>query len=493
MGRRLFVQALATNRWVGLSASLALWAISLGCATQSPSVDALDREDLSLSFVPESREHQAARDIPSEGDLPVEEAIAIALANSPDLGQARARVARAAARVREARSAFFPVLGYSASARRYIEARDEPTWFDPYPDEGTDIYETGLELTYNLYSGGERLHDLRAAQDRELTAKHDQEQMHDEILQAVRHAYYQVLLAREAIGIASASRRFSERQRLDARARYEAGTGLLTEVLTFRTRVLEADAQIVEARNAHRISRLALQEIMATPLPNHVTLILPEPDLSKVAQMTSEEYIEIAEANRSDLASLRSLYSAALHRVRARRAEYHPVVDAEVAWEFRSPDGVDFNWDDDNLVIGAELSWELFDGGRRGARVLEAEKDAQLVAETYRQLRLAVRTAVQQALANIEESTLRHDLAVQTVRTAEENLRHLTEQYRAGVITITEVTEGELRLMDARLREIQAQIDILLSLSDLEFHTGGWQPAENSASDDPGDRQDGDL
>ena len=456
------------------------FALAAGCTMTEPDLSVLDRADLAQSHVAPAKGAQRAPPLATSKKLTVDEAVRIALVNNPEIGQAIARVRQAEANIKRARAAFLPSVDAQASWTKWYESNSGvsmPEGLFEMP-AGANIvrndrlYTGQIGASWNLFAGGRDLQNYRSARDarraRSLLSKRVGEVIDD----AVRQAFYQALLARDAITIGEASVAFSSRELKDAKARYEVGRGLKTDVLTFETRRLAAQVGVTVAQNSHRLARIALSELMAIALGEDIELAMPAEAATRWEKMHPEQVAQQAFGSRADLAAARKSYAVAKRQVKAAQADFYPRLDASAAYGAKRQNSTHLRSQDDELTVGAAVSWNLYRGGDTVAAVAAARHAATETAEQFRQLKLRIRTQVGNALANIKTARERVGLAEKTVATAEETLRLLTERYRAGAITISQVTEGELRLTEARLDLIKAKIDLLTAQSELSLALG---------------------
>ena len=449
-----------------------------GCAFwEEPDVSVLDVKALSKSHVT-GKGAEFLRVAPKLGSrLSVDDAVAIALSNNADIGQARARLLQAKELIRQARAAFLPSLDVGGDYTRLIESRHN--FFGQFgPGSGSDIFGAEARLSYNLFSGGRDLNNLRIARDTARATDLLRRRTDEEVSDAVRQAFYQAILAHESIAIARASIAFSNRELKDARARFEVGRGLKTDVLTFETRYLEAQVDVSVRTNAYRLSRVALAELMAINLPDDVELVTPPLSESRWERMPEEKVEQRAWETRADMRALRRDYAAAVRNIHVAQSEFYPQLDLSSTYDMQRLSSIRFDHDDDQLTAGVRMDWNLFAGGATRAAVREARHKAEEIAERYRALKLKIRTEVSNARFNIQDARRRVELGQKTVTSAQENLRLLTDRYRAGAITISQVTEGELRLTEARQQLIKAKIDLLQAQSELRLAIGAVGPEE---------------
>jgi outer membrane protein len=171
----------------------------------------------------------------------VDELIAAAEKQRPDLAAARSFALAAQSHVRSVRSNLLPTLGGSASAGR--------TYFGGGAAvDHADLYSAGVLLRIPIFTGFQREYELRRAEEERRAAAAAAESVEQQVIQQVWASYYNVKTAAQKIRttrdlVASA------RESADVtRGRYTAGVGSILDLLTAESTLASARAQDVGAR-----------------------------------------------------------------------------------------------------------------------------------------------------------------------------------------------------------------------------------------------------
>lgn len=172
----------------------------------------------------------------------VDDLIATAEKQRPDLAAARAAALAARGHARSVRSGFFPSLIGSASYGR--------TFF-PGPDAAVpfaDVYSIGLLLRIPLFTGFVTRYELRKAEEQASVAEAAAAGLEQQMIQQVWSSYYSVKTAAQKIRTAR-DLVASARESADVtRGRYTAGVGSILDLLTAESSLASARAQDVQAR-----------------------------------------------------------------------------------------------------------------------------------------------------------------------------------------------------------------------------------------------------
>jgi outer membrane protein TolC len=216
----------------------------------------------------------------------------------------------------------------------------------------------------------------------------------------------------------------------------------------------------LEADNAVRVAQLELDRLLGLPLDTTVRPVTAvEVEASEAPQ---QGLTEAALAGRPDLAALGEELSALRARLRATRGERWPQLDAVGRLIEAKPNPYffveqeRFHW---NWELGLSLRWNVWDGGRRGAR--ESELLARLEAAEARLADARAQVAVEVARRQLEVSRAREAVAVaaETVTGAQETFRVARRQFQEGAALSADVLDAEESWRRAEARQSQAQAD----------------------------------
>ncbi|RMD83487.1 MAG: TolC family protein, partial [Candidatus Dadabacteria bacterium] len=206
------------------------------------------------------------------GPWQLAEAVAYALANSPEARLADQRIAAARAVLAQARAEFLPRLRLESSYVRtdnpaaafasiLNQERFRPTLdFNDVPDVDDARLSGVVELP--IYAGGSRFAARRAALAERAAATSGAQAVRNLLAFEVARTFYEVLKAREFVRAAEASVRAFEHNLRVAQSRLHAGTLLRTDVLDVEVRLAEARERLERARNAEALARRALANLL---------------------------------------------------------------------------------------------------------------------------------------------------------------------------------------------------------------------------------------
>lgn len=366
-------------------------------------------------------------------------------------------------------------------------------------------FRAGLQLTQTLYSkrafesvkGSKRVKEAsRKARDREVQTATNE----------VVTAFYRALLAREQARVRAQRVERARETFREVAQQVKRGVIPKAQRLGAEVELSNARTQMIEARNAAALARDNLKRTIGLsperPIELKGSLKKQKNDgLQHVSTggLSMSKAVDQALENRPDLR--RAQLNVELQEVQTdvSRSAFYPRVQAvaNLNYSGRVPDDrsqvqtdnpndptdpffyreqqrgfFDRDFWNPDLSVGLELTWNLFDGFQRSARVQQAEIQRRRAETQLQQLRQAVKAEVRRAVRDLE--TARERIATQktTVRRAKQNYDHVSRRVAEGASRPIELREASDQLDQSRLNYLQAIYDYLVARSDLETALG---------------------
>jgi len=349
------------------------------------------------------------------------------------------------------------------------------------PNENWDA---GIRIVQSVYEGGRLSSALRTARlTREQSLLRYQTVISDTLLE-VRLAYYRVLLTGQQIGVREASVHLLTREVEDQRHRYDAGTVPQFNVLRAEVELANARPKLIRVRNFHRIAKNNLANLLGCDLPKDAGKDLPL-QLSGTLETeprTVDLAASIAQAleRRPELAALRKAGQLRREGIVNARGGYKPGVEIFAGYGWRNSQFTDdLTRDVHGWNAGAQLTWDLFDGGLTRGKVTEARalhaKSEEEVTDATRRVELEVRTAY----SNLIEAREVLESQKKVQEAAEEALRLARARTEAGTGTQLDVLGAQTALTEARTTQVLALHDYASARARFERAIGddALQPA----------------
>lgn len=402
----------------------------------------------------------AAQDAP----LTIERAVDLALTRNERAAIADTTVEAAEARVRRARTAFFPRLDLAGTL-------------------GTDVgngstrnVSTSALLTQPIFDA--RAFPLYRQQRFERDAARLSAEDTKRVLGFDAAVTFLTTLSFEQVLLAAERRRtFAQTNLDDVRARFEAGLVSSNDVTRAELELATAVRELAQATGDVQASRVELETLLKTdvtgPLAPPVALLdAADGSSAGAAQPPPPEQTAVAEAQsrRSDIAARRARVEALRAFAEEPNARFFPSVFFN-AQTRNVNDGPVTNRNNEGFA-GVSFAWPVFDAGLRGADLAErtanvrgAELQLELeMRDVERQMRSA---AVQ---LSTEQASLRE--AAAAVRAASKNSEETNILYREGLASALELADATQRLFEAEVAEVTARYRMALAYLSLREASG---------------------
>jgi outer membrane protein TolC len=322
-----------------------------------------------------------------------------------------------------------------------------------------------------------------------------------------RIAYYDVLLAREAERLSANSLERIELTLRETEALFEAGLASEYDALRLRVERNNVEPDVRRSRAALLAARrtLAIELGLDAVDSLEVAGSLVDPGLLASADATPalvtaadvreaspvsvvglrdpesrevEELIEIMHRRRADLKQLELNQDLRKAEMRVEQSGYLPEITLFGNYSVRAQEdgGLSFFGDErqrvETAAIGVQVSWPIFQGTQRLARI-DQRRSALRQAETTYDLALDraendVRTLYDQVIESHERAAAQRD----AVGEAQRGFTIVRAQFREGISGQLEVTDAELALRQSEFNYAQAAYDYLVARARLDQAVG---------------------
>lgn len=436
--------------------------------------------------------HAAETNRPPWGTQPLTlaDAIGIALENNYTIRKGRHDLEAAYGVVVQTRAIALPKLRAAGDYAATDQTEDFPS-FPGVPQinfENDQRWSANVRLIQSIYEGGRIKAALRSARLTREQALLQHQAVIAEALLSVRTAYYDVLLGRHQITVQEASIALLEKELVDTRRRFDAGTVPQFNVLRAEVELASAQPRLIRARNTYRIAKNMLVHQLGHSVPTNVWDNLPVELADKLEAEPFEIELPVALGQalhwRPELAALGRAERLRQLEIATAKAGARPSVQLFAGYGSRSSQfRDDLSRDISGWQAGAQVNWDIFDGWLTRGRVQQAralhDRARTEHEDTARQIELEVRIA-HSSFTEARE-VLESQRKVQ--EQAEEALRLANSRAAAGSGTQLDVLNAQTALTEARTTQIQAVRDYLVARARLVRAIGSDVPASNKTTD----------
>jgi Outer membrane protein len=419
---------------------------------------------------------------PSTNNFPTQpislaDAVNLALSQNPNIRRAQKDLEASQGVVIQTRAIVVPKLritgDYDAKQRSNVDVIST-NGFNLGSDQNWDAQ---IRVVQSLYEGGRIASSLRVARlTKEQALLNYQTSVADTVVD-VQVAYFDVLVAEQQIIVQEASVELLTRELADTNRRFDAGTVPRFNVLRAEVELANAQPKLIRARNAFRIAKNNLANVLAFNVPKEALEDIPMKLAGKLEAipyaMQLPQAIALALERRTELGALRKAQSLRKEDIVNARASYKPSLQAYAGYEgHNSILQPDLNTDLHGWIAGVQLSWDIFDGGLAYGKIKQAralhEKAEVDLEDTGRRIELEVRTA----FSNFREADEVLKSQEKVVEEGEEALRLARARNDAGTATQLDVLSAQTALTEARTTQVQALHDYAVARVRLERAVG---------------------
>jgi outer membrane protein TolC len=411
--------------------------------------------------------------------LTPDSAVEMALAASHRVAESAARIDAARAAVDGRAAADNPILNLLAGYTRTNHVDEygiQIPGMPPkviYPDV-PDNWRARVDVQWPVYTSG-RLSALEraAAADLDATDRDARAVRADIRLDATR-AFWMLYTAREAVRVVEESLARVEAHLKDIQAMKSVGLVAPNDVLTVEARRSRERVFLIESQNARDVAEADLRRATGLAAGTRIELdILPAPFSTGPADVSA--LVEAARQNRPERQALELRVQATEQRRMAAASAQKPTMALVGGADYARPNQRIFpraaEWNP-SFDVGVTVAWNAWDGGRAKADVAEADANRRAAAERLAELDRMIEFEVTQRVLDLTSAQASVGAAQDGERAASEAHRVVTDRFKAGLISNSDVLDAQVALLVAQLDVTRAQTAVRLALARLDRTLG---------------------
>jgi outer membrane protein TolC len=426
----------------------------------------------------------AQQSSPSPMQLTLEQAINLALKQNHSVHLRELSVDQMQNKKDEARSNYLPQMKTSGSVLHVTELAgvEIPAGaFGSYPTTGpiptNPVFVGQGGLTG--YTGGVgveqpltqlfriRQANIAAKQDL-LVSKTQLDQTRDEITLQVRKLYYNILINQQKLNASQEQLAAAEIKEEESRSDVARGNALEISVLQSKATTLQRQQESLTLRLQGNDLQRQLADVLGLAVESPITL---DPGAIAVALdiPSRADALRIALDQNHDLKAARQTVVKAQAGLAAARDAYIPDVTALSRYSYQS--GVPL------LVhnfgtFGFSLSYDLFDGGRREAKVREARSEMHSAEVAVDKLQSEIKVQVQGIYDRVDELRQLVDVAGQILKVRTEAARLADRQFEQTAALNSALSQSHADVGSASASMLEASCGLLLAEAELKWAIG---------------------
>ncbi|MDT0538200.1 TolC family protein [Croceitalea sp. P059] len=374
-------------------------------------------------------------------------------------------------------SGFLPALSATAGANY---GRDDSTIEFPGQllEDGTprpDVeiekaenqrYNGGLNLNYTLFDGLGRWYNYkRLNEEYNLSELQARETIENTMLQLFT-VYFEMARLSENVSVLSQTFKNTKNRLRRAEYSFDYGQTNKLDVLNAQVDLVNDSINLMNERQTLKNTRRDLNLLINRDLTENFTV---DTTITFINELKLQEYLLEAESNNIRLLQAEKNMIINDYTLKASKSVFLPTIGltGSYGWNLNQSAASAFFPGTNNstlsLGVGANLTWNLFDGGSGITQV----KNAKILLDTQDTLQEQIEQEVKRDIANAKgdfENRLEiFHLQEQNVNTATNNYNRSNEQYKLGQITSVELRQAQLNLLNANTSKNLAKYNAKLA------------------------------
>ena len=363
---------------------------------------------------------------------------------------ARLDVESARESTKKARAAYLPSFGVSGGwfGRDHEVVATFDTPFGALAAETTqkNFFVGDVTLSQLLWDGGRRSSALKASRiGEEAAAMRGRADVVGAQLEALS-AYLRILVLKAQRRVVEQRVANLEGHLREAQDLYDQGLVARNDLLGTEVRLRTVKDQLGQIENGIAVSAEGLNRLMGRD-PGE-PLLLPDslPNPPELTESLREMKRRLPDRSPALLA-LAARLGAESQLAELRRRDDLPSLFARASHEYQQNQYLAYP---QSNVLFVGLAWSAFDGGARDALRRQADLAVEKTEREIREARRTFEIELDRTFRDYEQALREADTARSNTVAAEENLRIVEDQYRAGLGRTTEVLDAESVLAETR-------------------------------------------
>ena len=419
---------------------------------------------------------------PVKHALTLPQAVELALQQNSGLKIGRAKVTENEQRIVSARSQYFPLLSNNTKYMALSEKQQVTipagslgnVGGGPFPNNDVKVSQSRSDVLYSETTLAQPITQLFKIHEANQIARADRgiaqaelTRSENETILAVHQLYYALLIAGREKAAAQASLDAAQENLREAGEAVKAGNVLEVALTSAKAGLLQGRQALLVAEN--RISDITSELNDLLGLPSDAVLEVTETGLPELTELAKDQTYEVARARNGEMRAARETVEKSRHAVRAAKFEYIP--DITIFAKHGYQDGAPFV--EKNVgIFGAELSWNIFDWGKRKGEIGQRVAQQSQAEENLARLDKRIGIEIDKSYRKLERSKQMVEVAREALSLCRENARLSENGLNAGTVTAAKHAETVAALRKAEMGELQASLEYRLADSELKRITG---------------------
>lgn len=393
--------------------------------------------------------------------LGVDDAVAIVLARNPSVQQASHAIDAAKARVELSRGGYYPTAAVEASytlLEPIAAIEFGGISFRLYP---ANNYDAHVGINQTLFDFSKTGSQVDLATTHVAMAEDSRETLRRDLTFRTIETFYSILLLRKSVEVQDEQVGTLNEHLSTTQKKIASGTATQLDALTTQVRVAAAQTVRINLVNSLRHADIALRRMAAFPqdtmlnLAGEFSYSIPGLNADSLTMIALRERVEEVTANHT--------IESAEAQLRMARLSDMPSLNAFAVYGVKN--GLMPNLDvlRGNLAAGAELKIPILDGKRSSSMMEEAEAQLESARARKRDVDLAVRADIQQAVSEMRSALEKLDVSQVNIDRADKAVENARLRYDAGTVQNIDLLDATTERAQAKLTNLQALYEVVIN------------------------------
>ncbi len=388
--------------------------------------------------------------------LTIEQCLNIGLENSREIKISQSKLAGSDAKITEIGSGMLPKITSSAG---YYWLSEAPVKFNipilpglGSANDPVNAFMANVSIEQPLFTGF-RLSSLKSSAELNYKAEEYEniKAVSDKALE-IQISFWNLYKAQKLVQLTEASYKSVKGHVRDTENFVKNGMAIESDLLKLKVHEANMEMKLIEAKNMLEIAKAALNRSIGVDINRDTKVEFDQDPLSSESP-AFDTLLTSALKNRSELQSLHYRKEAGSEYISVAQADWWPQMFAFGGLYYlniNSAIPMISNQENSFWNVGVSLQWDLWDWGKRSARVTQAKQGMFQTELLIEQIKEAVKLEVYRNYLQIESEQAKIKAGRLAVKASLENYRVIKNRYDQHSATGTDIVDAQTELLSAQ-------------------------------------------
>lgn len=383
-------------------------------------------------------------------------------------------------------SGYLPTVSLSGGSN-YVGSDSEIAFPDQFDEQGNPIpnrifegqesqrFNAGINLNYTLFDGMGRKYVYKQLKEQYALSELQLRETIEFTMLQLFEVYFNIAQFTESSKIFKENLDISKERQKRAQTAFIYGQGNKLSVLNAQVDVTNDSISLIQVNQQLDNYKRDLNLLMNQPINQNFNVEL---DLEFIDNIKIQSWLETATDNNVEILKQKRNSKINSYDIKISQSGYLPTVGlvGSYGWNLNKSPATAFFPGTNNttysLGIGANLSWNLFDGGRTKIRTKNARLSFENQILVEQEAILSFERDLVNSVQNYRNTKEIYEIQKKQVETATYNFERSQSQYKLGSITAIEFRQAQINLSNAQNQRAVAKYKAKLSELQLIQITG---------------------